>query len=205
MEIYCIGGSPCSGKSTVAEALAEQYGLAYFKADDYLTDFTAQGAAAGLPVCQRILRMSADETWLRPPLVQCQEELDYYREIAPFVSAKLAEMSAPRVIAEGAAFLPCLIEHAAHYIAITPSREFQISRYRERPWVPHVLRDCSDKERAFANWMERDALFAEEVRRQCAQLSLPHLLTDGSVPPEERLAQVAAHFQLDTRLCQKHS
>ena len=33
MEIYYIGGSPCSGKSTVAEALAQQYGLAYFKAD----------------------------------------------------------------------------------------------------------------------------------------------------------------------------
>lgn len=205
MDIYYIGGSPCSGKSTVAGALAEQYGLAYFKADDYLTDFTAQGAAAGLPVCQRIQRMSADETWLRPPETQCQEELDYYREIAPFVTAKLAEISAPRIIAEGAAFLPCLMHGAPHYLAITPSRAFQISRYRERPWMPHVLRDCSDKERAFANWMERDALFAENIRRQCEQLGLPHLLTDGSVPPEERLAQVAALFQLDGPLCQKHS
>lgn len=26
MEIYCIGSSPCSGKSTVAEALAEHNG-----------------------------------------------------------------------------------------------------------------------------------------------------------------------------------
>lgn len=205
MAIYYIGGSPCSGKSTVAQALAEQYGLAYFKADDYLEDFTVQGTAAGLPVCQRIQRMSADETWLRPPQVQCQEELDYYREIAPFVTAKLAALSAPHVIAEGAAFLPCLMQNASHYLAITPGRAFQISRYRERPWVPHVLRDCSDKEQAFANWMERDALFAEEIRRQCTQLGLPHLLTDGSVPPEERLTQVAALFHLDSLLCQKHA
>lgn len=197
MEICYIGGSPCSGKSTVAEALAERYGLTYFKADDYLDDFTARGAAAGLPVCQRILRMSADETWLRPPQVQCQEELDYYREIAPFVAEKLAVLDAPRVIAEGAAFLPCLMTEAAHYIAITPSREFQINRYSQRPWVPHVLRDCTDQDAAFANWMERDALFAEEVRRQCARLGLPHLLTDGSVSPQERLYEVAAHFRLD--------
>lgn len=47
MDICYIGGSPCSGKSTVAQALAEQYGIAGFKADDYLEDFTTQGAADG--------------------------------------------------------------------------------------------------------------------------------------------------------------
>ena len=197
MEIYYIGGSPCSGKSTVAEALSEQYGLAYFKVDDYLEDFISQGAEAGLPVCRRILRMSADENWLRPPQLQCREEFDFYAEIAPFVTETLASLTAPRVIAEDAAFLPRLMKDAAHYIAVTPSREFQISQYNQRPWVPHVLRDCSDKELAFANWMERDALFAEEVRRQCMQLGLPHLLMDGSVSPKERLRQVASLFRLD--------
>ena len=196
MEIYYIGGSPCSGKSTVAEALAQHYELCYFKADDHLEAFTARGAAEGLPVCQRIQRMSADETWMRPPQVQCREELDYYAEIFPFVREKLAGMHALRVIAEGAAFLPCLMTDTAHYIAITPSREFQFSRYSQRPWVPHILQDCSDKDAAFENWMERDALFAEEIRSQCAQFRLPHLLTDGSVSPEDRLQQAAAVFGL---------
>lgn len=196
MEVYYIGGSPCSGKSTVAEALAKRCDMVHFKADDHLEEFTARGAAAGLPVCQRILRMSAEETWMRPPQVQCQEEFDYYREIAPFAAEKLAEISATRIIAEGAAFLPSLMTNTTHYIAIVPNREFQFSRYRERPWVPHVLRGCADKEASFANWMERDALFAEEVRRQCAQLGLACLVTDGSVSPEERLKQVAAHFHL---------
>jgi len=195
MEIYYIGGSPCSGKSTVAEALAARCGMAYFKADDHLEEFTARGAA-GMPICQHILRMSAEEAWMRPPQVQCQEEFDYYREIAPFVAEKLAEISAPRIIAEGAAFLPTLIPDAAHYMAIIPSREFQFNRYRERSWVPHVLRDCSDKDAAFINWMERDALFAEEIQRQCTQLGLTCLVTDGSVSPEKRLKQVAAHFHL---------
>ena len=34
MKVYYIGGSPCSGKSTVAKVLAAQYGLVYFKSDD---------------------------------------------------------------------------------------------------------------------------------------------------------------------------
>ena len=196
MEVFYIGGSPCSGKSTVAEALAERYDLVYFKVDDYLEAFTAQGAEAGLPVCQRIQRMSAEETWMRPPRIQCQEELDYYQEIFPFVMEKLTALRAPRIIAEGAAFLPYLMTNNAHYVAITPSRTFQITRYRERPWVPHVLQDCTDKEQAFANWMARDALFAAEVRRQCSLLDLPHLLTDGSVSQETRLKQVTAQFNL---------
>ena len=38
--IYFIGGSPCSGKSTVAEILAEKYDLYYFKVDDFLEEYT---------------------------------------------------------------------------------------------------------------------------------------------------------------------
>ena len=64
MTVYYIGGSPCSGKSTVAEALAARYGLTYFKADDCLDDLIAEGVAAGLPVCERLRRMTAEETWI---------------------------------------------------------------------------------------------------------------------------------------------
>ncbi len=36
MAVYFIGGSPCSGKSTVARALSARYDLTYFKVDDHL-------------------------------------------------------------------------------------------------------------------------------------------------------------------------
>lgn len=36
MNIYFIGGSPCSGKSTVTEILSKKYDLYYFKVDDFL-------------------------------------------------------------------------------------------------------------------------------------------------------------------------
>lgn len=201
MEVFCIGGSPCSGKSTVAQALAERYGLTYFKVDDHLDEFIDQGAAAGWPVCSRIRSMTAEETWMRDPQVQCREELDFYAEIAPLAAEKLRSLRAERVVAEGAAFLPEIVKGwgvpPERYVAITPTRAFQWSRYAERPWVPHVLRDCSDQAAAFANWMERDALFAQEVRRQCARSGYASLITDGSVVEEARLREVARHFGLE--------
>lgn len=202
MKMICyIGGSPCSGKSTVAQALAERYGLTPFKVDDHLDALIDRGAAAGWPVCSRIRRMTAEATWMRDPQTQCREELDFYAEVAPLVSELLEQVDAERIVAEGAAFLPEIVRGwgvpPQRYVAITPTREFQWSRYAERPWVPHVLRDCSDPQAAFANWMARDALFAEEVRRQCGRLGYLSLLTDGSVPENARLREVARHFRLE--------
>lgn len=34
-DIYWIGGSPCSGKSTIAEILAEKHDFTVFKCDDF--------------------------------------------------------------------------------------------------------------------------------------------------------------------------
>lgn len=201
MTVYYIGSSPCSGKSTVAEALAARYGLTYFKADDFLDDLIAGGAAAGLPVCERIRRMTAEETWMRAPEVQCREELDFYAEVHSLLMQRLNTLESAAVVAEGACFLPQLMHDLGIppqcYIAITPSRDFQVSHYRERPWVPHILRDYSDRGAAFANWMARDSLFAGEVRRQCARLGYASLQTDGSVGEADRLAQVACHFGLE--------
>lgn len=39
MNVYYIGGSPCSGKSTTAEILSKKYDLYYFKVDDYLDKY----------------------------------------------------------------------------------------------------------------------------------------------------------------------
>ena len=64
-EIYYMGGSPCSGKSTAAEILAERYGLYYFKVDDYLEKYINDGAAAGMEICSRQSKMSPEEIWMR--------------------------------------------------------------------------------------------------------------------------------------------
>ncbi|MBR2923816.1 MAG: hypothetical protein IKC28_02195 [Clostridia bacterium] len=201
MHIYCIGGSPCSGKSTVAQALAIKHGLQYFKVDDHLDRYMKQGAADGKEACAHSAAMSPEEIWMRDPLVQCQEELRIYEEIFPYVLADWnAIQSEKGIITEGAAYLPALMQAqgfpADHYLALTPTKAFQVSHYEKREWVPYVLADCSDKARAFANWMERDALFAKAVQQQCGELGYVSLINDGSMAVDRLMGMVENHFGL---------
>lgn len=201
-KIYYIGGSPCSGKSTVAEILARTYHLYYFKVDDYLEKYMQEGALQGCEICKKVSGMSPEEIWMRDPATQCIEELQIYREIFPFILKDLSDLQEERdIITEGAAFLPELMYwtgvNGSEYISVTPSKEFQIEHYSKREWVPYVLEGCSDKELAFRNWMDRDVLFAENVRKQCEDYQYKSILNDGSRTVGELLNMVQIHFGLE--------
>lgn len=199
MNIYYIGGSPCSGKSTIAELIAKEYDLFYFPVDESLGRYTSMGTEKGYPVCSRQWKGGPDEIWLRDVSLQCREELQFYREIFGFIQEDLQSVSDGRdIITEGAAFLPELIKNSGIagncYICITPERDFQIEHYSRREWVPIMLEGCSDKKKAFENWMERDVLFAKKVREQCEEAGYMSIITDGKKSVTEMKEIVCGRF-----------
>lgn len=201
MNIYYIGGSPCAGKSSVAEILSKKHDLYNFKTDDFLDRYMQTGARKGYSVCRKVTSMNAEQVWMREPLVQCREEFDIYREIFEFVATDLKLIDwKGGIITEGAVYLPELMKQSgisdSRYISITPAKEFQITHYRERDFVPLVLEGCSDKEKAFRNWMDRDILFAQEVQRQCQKENYVSVINDGTMEMDELANLVAAHFEL---------
>ncbi|MBQ3105484.1 MAG: hypothetical protein IJC59_06460 [Lachnospiraceae bacterium] len=200
--IYFIGGSPCAGKSTVAEYLSQKYGMYYFKVDDQLDRYVEMGAKKGLEMCAMFSCLNADQTWMRDPQVQCRDELAWYEEVFEFFLEDIEKLQVDRpVITEGAAFLPVLMKKIGvaqnRYISITPTAEFQLCHYKQRHWIPYILADCKDKEKCYENWMNRDILFAGDVRRQCAQENYRSVVNDGSRSIEEMRALVIEHFELD--------
>lgn len=199
--IYCIGGSPCSGKSTLAKRLSEEFDLAYFTVDDKLDAYILMGKERGLPACTKIASLTPEANWMRDPDVQNAEELAFYREAWDSVRAELTAFAPDRpVVTEGAAYLPELIaawdEPHMRYLALTPTKVFQCRNYAKREWVPHVLEGCSDQKRAFDNWMDRDALFADEVRRQCGVFGCLSLMTQEEADFEKNYHAACEHFGL---------
>ena len=183
MDNVCfIGGSPCSGKSTVAKALADICDMVYYSVDDHLGKYIAQGLNGQIPLVRRMMAMSADETWLRDPKEQCAELLEYFCVMFPFALRDIRELGGDKnIIAEGAALLPTKMREIdiARYFCMIPTREFQIRHYRERPWVNDILKDSSNRETAFAHWMERDALMGEITRRDAARRGYISVIVDG--------------------------
>lgn len=200
--IYYIGGSPCAGKSTVAEILAKEHGLYYFKVDDFLDDYTKKGATKGYPVCKKTVEWSAEQIWMREPMLQCNEEFAFYEEVFGYVCADLEKLKCEKgIITEGAAYVPKLMKKLGvssdRYISITPTPDFQVSHFRKRDFVPYVLEGCKDKEKAFSNWMGRDILFAQEVQWQCREEGYISIVNDGNVGIDELVNIVSAHFRFE--------
>ena len=199
--IYWIGGSPCSGKSTISEMLVEKYGFKLYKCDDYLESHLKIGAMRKLPVMSKVSRMTWDEIWMRPIDIQVKEEFEYYREELTLILEDLNKYPKDRnIIVEGAAILPEFIEAMKisdeRVVFIIPTSEFQLEHYKKREWIHYLLKDCKDPEKAFENWMERDVRFANEITEMTWLYGKNLIVTDGSKSIKENFNTVEKFFEL---------
>ncbi len=94
MNLYIMGGSPCSGKSTIAEMLAEKFGFQYFRVDDCIDKYIEMGAKKGYPICQKQKVMNPEQIWMRDPQIQCEEEIAFYEETFAFAMEELKQIDA---------------------------------------------------------------------------------------------------------------
>lgn len=201
MEIYYIGGSPCSGKSTLAEMLAAEYGFVYYKLDDHLFAYMQHAADDGKPISAMQLSMDAERMWMRDPQLQADEEIAMYDEIFPYALLDLGRLEAKGpVITEGAGYMPRLMHMRSitpgRYICIVPSDAFQRENYSKRTWIGQFLSGCTDPQAAFDNWMSRDALFAKEMLRQAQQFEYSSILVDGAQSIQDNYRVVERAFGL---------
>lgn len=200
-QAYLLGGSPCSGKSSLAEKLAARFGLQYYKVDDLDGAHLQRCQPAQQPVMFKYSKMGWDEIWSQPVAQLVADELAYYRERFPFILDDLLHFDLEQpVLLEGAAFLPELVQpfplKPQNVVFMVPTPEFQVHYYRQRPWIASILEPCRNPAQAFETWMKRDELFGLEVIRQANHLGFPVIRVDGSVDLQGQFDQVSARFGL---------
>lgn len=193
-----IGGSPCSGKSTLAEMLYNDYKAYYFKVDDHLEEYIDKAAEEGKKTCRKYKELSPDEIWMKDPYEHCQDEFRIYEEISPYIFEKIEEIDADLIVTEGAAYTPEVMKKHGYkdYVTLIPTPEFQIEHYRKREWVKYVMADCIDKRAAFDNWMKRDILFGKQVKKQCIEKGITCIVNDGSKTIEELYKHLKREFNI---------
>jgi hypothetical protein len=199
--VYWIGGSPCAGKSTVAQLLADRYNLHYYQCDAWFARHQQQAHPAQQPTLQRLASLSCDEIWLPPVAEQVARVQTIYREEFALILADLRALPADRpLLAEGAALMPPLVlpylQERRQAIWITPTPTFQRTHYAQRPWIHAVLRACTDPAQAFQNWMDRDEAYAAWIHEQATTLGLQRLQVDGQQTIDALTQHLADRFAL---------
>ncbi len=185
-DVYWLGGSPCSGKTSVAEAIAARCGFNLFRCDDSLFEHLAAADPQRQPAMAHAWRLNWEERFMRPVEEQVADVLAIYGEEFELLLRQLAAYAPDRpVLAEGNAWLPELLRGAGvspdRAAYLVPTRDFQRTHYSRREFIKGILAQCADPQAAFNNWMERDARFGELVCAQSAAWGAAVLRVDGSL------------------------
>lgn len=146
-----------------------------------------------------------DERWLQPLDQLLQDAIDCYTEHFSLLLPELLEQSALQpLIVEGNPLLPVLIQpylaNPSHAIYLVAPPDLLRHYYSQRDWAVTILRQCSDPEQTFNNWMERDVAFACFVEEQCRHHRLRCLVSDERLSIETKATEVAEHFGLGSGL-----
>jgi hypothetical protein len=137
--IFWLGGSPCCGKSTIADRIAARAGMLVYRCDDAFYDHVKLVTPDTQPAFNKIASYDADGLWLRPVEQQIAEEIELYREEFRMILEDLRALPTDRpIIAEGAALMPELLAPLGipHYkmMWVVPTGAFQRSHYEQRDW-----------------------------------------------------------------------
>ena len=200
-DAFWVGGSPCAGKSTIADLLGARHGIPVVHCDDGALPRWRRVRAQASPVLTELTELSDCERWTRPPAWQAEKELLYYREQFPLLLAELAAVEAPFIV-EGADLLPELVVEQgvplSRGVWVVASPQFQLEQYARRDWARTLVAPCADPVAAFHGWMERDILFASAVAESALRLGGTVVVVDGSRSVAAVAAEVATHLGLAT-------
>jgi 2-phosphoglycerate kinase len=200
MNIYWIGGSPCSGKSSIADLLAKQYGWQVYHCDEAFDRHVQRADAVRHPWLSKVPHIVWDAFWMRSLEVQLRNVIEAYAEEFSMILDDLRALPADRpILVEGTALLPELLADIGvdgrRAIWLIPAPEFQRVQYPRRgAWVQAILEQCSQPQQALTNWMDRDIETGRHIQREAEARGLKVLTVDGVHSIEENTQMVMKYF-----------
>lgn len=195
-----LGGATGSGKSTVASALAAKHNWRVYvgdveERDSHLKRITPDR----YPYFARLLAKTMDERWVDPTPDQLLDDMPAFHgeSLALIIEDLLEREYEGVVVVEGHHFMPRHLapllsgSGQACWLLATPG--FRVHAFERRGNMWRMPNETRDPARAMRNRLGRDALYANAVAGQAAELSLPALEVHGQ-PIEEVTAWVEERF-----------
>jgi hypothetical protein len=187
--VLWIGGPQGSGKTAVAQALAQRFDLQL-----YVVDRRKSLHEPRMPKTE-FASLSADERWVdASPAQMLDWFLNTSRHRFRLVLEDLRELpDSPFAVVVGPQLFPtsvaAVLRSAEHALFLLPGPEAQRRRLLERGPIPGT----SDGVRARANAVERDVLIAQRFAFEARDLQLATLRVDA--PGDVMIERAVEHFR----------
>jgi adenylate kinase family enzyme len=201
LHVVWIGGGTSAGKTSIARALAERYGLTSYHVDEHEREHASRRDPRRHPAMEAWDKRSLDATWVDLAVEDLIEAtLAYSRERIELIAEDLAELSARRpVVAEGFQLTPevvaPLIDGPRQAIWLLPTHRFRRRMLLRKPQAWTTPNRTSDPARAQAHRLERDGLVVERLRKQALARRLRVLDVDGTQTLDRVQAIVEDHLE----------
>jgi len=167
-----------------------------------MADHARRLAPDEAPLLTRFRAMTRDERWVdRPPDDMLATFHWFAGEGFDHIVADLAAAPfEPPVLVEGFRLLPHLaapwLADPAHAVWLLPTPAFRRAAFARRPDIADLVGATRDPGRALANLLERDRLFTERLRTECARLVLPTIDVEVGIDEDALTAAVAEALAL---------
>ena len=198
--VLWLGGASDAGKTTVARLLAERHRWQWYPCDVHEHNhLIARAEPERHPAIYAEFQKSVEERWIQSTAEELfHGVLDTNDERFPMILDDLCAMPArPMILVEGPRLFPKLVEpwltSPQQAIWLLPTPEFARESVARRD-KPQGRFQTSDPQRYRDNFLGRDALLAEYIRREVSARGLTMIEVDGSRSPDELADQIDTHF-----------
>lgn len=199
--VLWLGGSACSGKTTIASRLAARYRIELYSCDQHFEAHRERADPRLHPAFCRLAARPSAELWRAPVESRVEELLAFYRDEFGMILEDLALRCGAPVLVEGVGLLPELVmphcRGRGEALWLVSTATFRRRTYPARGgWVGELLGASESPDVAFESWMARDDGLATSIVAAAGRVGARVVGVDGRSTRRRTAQRVARHFGL---------
>lgn len=196
--VYWIGGSGCSGKSSIVRLLEQEHGFTTYHCDDHWGEHQERSNPTDHSGTFRV-KAKFEEYLSLPPTEFVEASRTWFKEHFAMVLEDLDALPKDKIIVEGVTLESDAVLEVADpnkVVFMIASEDFQRANFLKRDMQRTVFQGLPDPEGSFEVFVRNLAFQTRSLCNHAIELGLKVITTDGKSTLPGNLELVKEHFGL---------